>query len=232
TIKVDVRVICATNRDLETLISQGRFRADLYYRLKGVMLELPPLRDRVEDLPTLAQYFLDLVGKEKGEPAKRLSEDSLALLSRHPWPGNVRELENVMRSASIFAEGAVVTPDAFSHVGELRALMDDASVASTAVVAPVGPAVVPAGAVPAPVAPAGPVDFYELARARGISLKDLRQEIEAQCIERALGEAKGNISEAARLLKMKRSRLSQIVNADPTLKGAANADTGDDEEEE
>ncbi|MER2566358.1 MAG: sigma 54-interacting transcriptional regulator, partial [Myxococcaceae bacterium] len=224
-------VICATNRDLETLISQGRFRADLYYRLKGVMLELPPLRDRLEDLPTLAQYFLDLVGKEKGEPAKRLSEDSLALLGRHPWPGNVRELENVMRSASIFADGAVVTPDAFSHVGELRALMTDAPV-TTAVVAP---APVPTSVAPvaAPVvAASGPVDFYELARARGISLKDLRQEIEAQCIERALGEAKGNISEAARLLKMKRSRLSQIVNADPTLKGAANADTGDDEEEE
>ena len=232
TIKVDVRVICATNRDLETLISQGRFRADLYYRLKGVMLELPPLRDRLEDLPTLAQYFLDLVGKEKGEPAKRLSEDALALLGRHPWPGNVRELENVMRSASIFAEGAVVTPDAFSHVGELRALMTDAPVVTSAAVAP-APAPTSVAPVSAPVvAASGPVDFYELARARGISLKDLRQEIEAQCIERALGEAKGNISEAARLLKMKRSRLSQIVNADPTLKGAANADTGDDDEEE
>ncbi len=229
TLKVDVRVICATNRDLEVLIGQGRFRADLYYRLKGVMLELPPLRDRLEDLPTLVQHFLEEVGKEKGEPALRMSEESQALLARYSWPGNVRELENVIRSASIFAEGVVVTPEAFSHVSELRALMGDLPIArpvtTDLVVAPVS--------VSAPVAavPSGPVDFYELARARGISLKDLRHEIEAQCIERALDEAKGNISEAARLLKMKRSRLSQIVNADPTLKGAAN-DTGDDEEEE
>jgi transcriptional regulator with GAF, ATPase, and Fis domain len=230
TLKVDVRVICATNRDLEVLIGQGRFRADLYYRLKGVMLELPPLRDRLEDLPTLVQHFLEEVAKEKGEPALRLSEDSQALLARYSWPGNVRELENVIRSASIFAEGAVVIPEAFSHVSELRALMGDLPgtrqvTNEPAAIAPVAVAPVVA------VVPSGPVDFYELARARGISLKDLRHEIEAQCIERALEEAKGNISEAARLLKMKRSRLSQIVNADPNLKGAAN-DTGDDEEEE
>jgi transcriptional regulator with GAF, ATPase, and Fis domain len=230
TLKVDVRVICATNRDLEVLIAQGRFRADLYYRLKGVMLELPPLRDRLEDLPTLAQHFLDLVAKEKGEPALRLSDESLALLARHAWPGNVRELENVIRSAAIFAEGAIVTPEAFSHVGELRALMGDAPV--TAAPAPVQASPAPAPVQVAPAAPAGPVDFYELARTRGISLKDLRQEIENQCIERALAEAKGNISEAARLLKMKRSRLSQIVNADPTLKGAARADQLDDADEE
>ncbi|MDP1916721.1 MAG: sigma 54-interacting transcriptional regulator [Myxococcales bacterium] len=231
TLKVDVRVICATNRDLEVLIGQGRFRADLYYRLKGVMLELPPLRDRLEDLPTLVQHFLEEVASEKGEPALRLSEESQALLARYSWPGNVRELENVIRSAAIFAEGAIVTPEAFSHVSELRALMGDLPATRQASAEP--KAVTPVAVAPlAAVVPSGPVDFYELARARGISLKDLRQEIEAQCIERALGEAKGNISEAARLLKMKRSRLSQIVNADPNLKGAANADTGDDDEEE
>jgi len=233
TLKVDVRVICATNRDLEVLIGQGRFRADLYYRLKGVMLELPPLRDRLEDLPILVQHFLDQVAKEKGEPARRVSDEGLALIARHPWPGNVRELENVMRSASIFAEGPIVTPEAFSHVAELRALMVDpvptvaprAALSSTA-----RPEVVSAPPVAAAPQSSGAVDFYELARQRGISLKALRQEIEQQCIERALVEAKGNISEAARLLKMKRSRLSQIVNAGPTLKGAAH-DDGDDEQE-
>ena len=233
TVKVDVRVICATNRDLEALIGQGRFRADLYYRLKGVMLELPPLRDRLEDLPLLAQHFLDEVAREKGEPAQRLSADALSVLARHGWPGNVRELENVIRSAAIFAEGAVVTPEAFSHVAELRALSAGASPDAQ----PPPPTAAPASAAPAqPVAPAegaaGPFDFYELARARGISLKDLRQEVETQCIGRALTEARGNISEAARLLKMKRSRLSQIVNADPTLKGAAHGDLGDSDEEE
>ncbi|MCU0700382.1 MAG: sigma 54-interacting transcriptional regulator [Myxococcaceae bacterium] len=232
TLKVDVRVICATNRDLETLIGQGRFRADLYYRLKGVMLELPPLRDRLEDLPTLGQHFLDEVAKEKGEPAKRLSDDALAVLARHTWPGNVRELENVIRSAAIFAEGAVVTPEAFSHVAELRALADETVPVTVATNSPAVASAAAPSATSAPVVPQGPIDFYELARVRGISLKDLRQEVETQCIGRALSEAKGNISEAARLLKMKRSRLSQIVNADPTLKGAAHGDIGDSDEEE
>jgi transcriptional regulator with GAF, ATPase, and Fis domain len=231
TLKVDVRVICATNRDLETLIGQGRFRADLYYRLKGVMLELPPLRDRLEDLPILGQHFFDEIAKEKGEPARRLSDDALAVLTRYSWPGNVREFENVMRSAAIFAEGAVVTPEAFSHVAELRALSEPVESASRPLPEPAPLGVVAPTPAPAGV-PAGPIDFYELARERGISLKDLRQEIETQCIGRALADAKGNISEAARLLKMKRSRLSQIVNADPTLKGAAHGDIGDSDEEE
>ncbi|MDX2011230.1 MAG: sigma 54-interacting transcriptional regulator [Myxococcaceae bacterium] len=232
TLKVDVRVICATNRDLESLIGQGRFRADLYYRLKGVMLELPPLRDRLEDLPTLGQHFLDEVAKEKGEPARRLSDDALAVLARHSWPGNVRELENVIRSAAIFAEGAVVTPEAFSHVAELRALADETAPVAVTHEAQAMASPAPASAASMPLVPQGPIDFYELARVRGISLKDLRQEIETQCIGRALSDAKGNISEAARLLKMKRSRLSQIVNADPTLKGAAHGDIGDSDEEE
>jgi tetratricopeptide (TPR) repeat protein len=116
TIKVDVRVICATNRDLESLIAQGRFRADLYYRLKGVMLELPSLRERPDDLPALCQHFLERIAKERGEVVKRLSEDSVVLLKRHEWPGNVRELENVLSAAAIFAESDVIGPDSFSHI--------------------------------------------------------------------------------------------------------------------
>jgi transcriptional regulator with GAF, ATPase, and Fis domain len=249
TIKVDVRVICATNRDLESLIAQGRFRADLYYRLKGVMLELPSLRERPEDLPSLCAHFLERVAKERGESVKRLSEESIALLRRHDWPGNVRELENVLSAAAIFAEGDLIGPDAFSHVAELRALLEPrpagAEVIPPAPLAPAVSVVPPAGAVAlAPVSPvritpaadvasvnaavpAGPVDWFGLARQRDISLKDLRHEVEMQCIRRALVEAKGNISEAARLLKMKRSRLSQIVNAEGELKGVAH---GDDEE--
>jgi len=227
TLKVDVRVICATNRDLEALIAQGRFRADLYYRLKGVMLELPPLRDRLDDLPALAQHFLARSAKERGEAPRTLSEEALALLARHDWPGNVRELENVVAAAAIFAEGPVIGVDAFSHVAELRALLDGVP-ASVPVPAP-APQVAAAApvevAAPTPAvdvaAPPGKLDYYELARQRGISLKDLRHEVEMQCIKRALLEAKGNISEAARLLQMKRSRLSQIVNAEAELKEVA-----------
>ncbi|MFZ5443486.1 MAG: sigma-54 interaction domain-containing protein, partial [Myxococcota bacterium] len=229
TIKVDVRIICATNRDLEGLIAQGRFRADLYYRLKGVMLELPALRERLEDLPLLAAHFLERVAKERNEPVRRLSPAALELLARHRWPGNVRELENVIASASIFAEGVEIDVDAFGHVAELRALVDGQPVAAPIAPPPVQPAVVRVPAeVPVAPPPSGPsqaeLDYYALARRRDISLKDLRHEIEMQCIKRALEEADGNISEAARLLKMKRSRLSQIVNGESELKEVAHGD--------
>ncbi|MCC6332560.1 MAG: sigma 54-interacting transcriptional regulator [Myxococcales bacterium] len=225
TLKVDVRVICATNRDLEGLIAQGRFRADLYYRLKGVMLELPPLRDRLDDLPVLAQHFLDRASTERGEPRRTLSDDAMVLLSRHDWPGNIRELENVVAAASIFAEGPVVGVEAFSHVAELRALQDAPAAAPASLPrAAASPAPAPPAPAPQPEAPPGPLDYYELARQRGISLKELRHEVEMQCIKRALLEAKGNISEAARLLQMKRSRLSQIVNAEAELKEVAHGE--------
>ena len=236
TLKVVVRVICATNRDLEALIAQGRFRADLYYRLKGVTLELPSLRERPEDLAQLSAHFLTRVADERGEPVKRLSEEALALLARHPWPGNVRELENVLSAAAIFAEGPEIGPESFSHVSELRALL--ASSSGPTVLPAVGVAVgrsvaIPLALVPVAVAVPMPVlvpvsegapDYYELARQRGLSLKDLRHEVEMQCIKRALLEAKGNISEAARLLRMKRSRLSQIVNAESQLREVARGD--------
>ncbi len=247
TIKVDVRVICATNRDLETLIAQGRFRQDLYYRLKGVMLELPPLRERLEDLPQLAQHFLTRVARDRNEAPKQLSQASLELLGRHTWPGNVRELENVLSSAAIFAGGQLITPECFSHIAELTVLEEGASQVSTTarpLVLPPSQPVEPARLSAQPVASPSPapatapeddeqdedspspgaasvddIDFYALARTRDLSLKDLRHQLEMQCIKRALLEAKGNISEAGRLLKMKRSRLSQIVNAEPELKG-------------
>ena len=226
TIKVDVRIICATNRDLEQAIAQGRFRSDLYYRLKGVMLELPSLRERPEDLQLLAQHFLERVARDRNEPVRRLSAGALALLARHSWPGNIRELENVISSASIFAEGDEIDVEAFSHVGELAALIDapqpaaNAPPAVSTVVAPVAPVAAPV----VPVSAEGPLDFYAMARKRDISLKDLRHEMEMQCIRRALEDAGGNISEAARLLKMKRSRLSQIVNGEVELKEVAHGD--------
>jgi transcriptional regulator with GAF, ATPase, and Fis domain len=233
TIKVDVRVICATNRDLEALIAQGRFRQDLYYRLKGVMLELPPLRERLEDLPYLAAHFLTRVARERNETPKQLTPDALELLARHSWPGNVRELENVLASAAIFADGSLITSECFLHVHELAALLE---VRAGPRAAPPAPAAKPEMAEMSEIAADGDededasdepaagraavdgVDFYELARARGLSLKELRQQLEMQCIRRALVDAGGNISEAARLLKMKRSRLSQIVNAEPELR--------------
>ncbi|MCP4868927.1 MAG: sigma-54-dependent Fis family transcriptional regulator [Proteobacteria bacterium] len=96
-VSVDVRLIAATNRDLTEEIAAGRFRSDLYYRLKVVTIELPPLHERLSDLPLLIQHFLERYGEEFGRPGMTLSEDVKRLLAGYPWPGNVRELENVIQ---------------------------------------------------------------------------------------------------------------------------------------
>jgi DNA-binding NtrC family response regulator len=104
-IDVDFRLVAATNRDLEREVEEGRFREDLYYRLKVVTLEIPPLRQRPEDLPLLAEHFLDLYCREHGRSPKRLSPEALEVLQAAPWPGNVREFRNVLESLVIFHEG-------------------------------------------------------------------------------------------------------------------------------
>jgi len=102
-IPVDVRVIAATNRDLDEEIRRGSFRPDLYYRLNVIALYLPPLRDRKEDIPILAEAFLKRIAKGRGEPAKRLAEGALDTVMAYDWPGNVRELENALEHAAILA---------------------------------------------------------------------------------------------------------------------------------
>jgi DNA-binding NtrC family response regulator len=111
-IQVDVRVVAATHRNLEEEVEQGRFREDLYYRLKVVEVELPPLRDRSEDVPALAQRFLEQVTERLGLEKRQLAEAALAALMRHAWPGNVRELRNVIEQAAVLASGPVIdAPD-------------------------------------------------------------------------------------------------------------------------
>jgi two-component system response regulator HydG len=107
-IKVNISVIAATNINLEDWVSAGRFRTDLYYRLKVLTLTVPPLRDRKEIIPVLAHRFLDEVAKSAGQARKRLTQEALAQLARHEWPGNVRELRNVMESVALMTSGAVV----------------------------------------------------------------------------------------------------------------------------
>jgi DNA-binding NtrC family response regulator len=104
-IAVDVRVVAATHRDLETDVAAGRFREDLYYRLKVVEIRLPALRERPEDLPALAERFLGQVAERLGRPKKRLSPGALAALAAHPWPGNARELRNVIEQSVVLAPG-------------------------------------------------------------------------------------------------------------------------------
>ncbi len=110
TIKVDVRLIVATNRDLEEEVAEGRFREDLYYRLKVVQIVTPPLRHRRSDIPVLAQHFLAEFAKENGRPTPSLSRDAIEVLQDYHWPGNVRELRNIMENTFVFLRGDVIQP--------------------------------------------------------------------------------------------------------------------------
>ncbi len=108
TIRVDIRVIAATNQDLEGMVSQGRFREDLYYRLNVIPIRVPPLRARISDIPLLANHFLQEFSRKKKKPLKRLNPEVMDLLLHYAWPGNVRELENLMERLVILSEGEVV----------------------------------------------------------------------------------------------------------------------------
>jgi DNA-binding NtrC family response regulator len=111
TVPVDVRIIAATNRDLEEEIQRGAFRSDLYYRLNVIQLHLPPLRERSEDVPLLAKHFLTRLGGDGQDPPE-LAEEALEILVRYDWPGNVRELENALERAAVLSSGRVIVPDA------------------------------------------------------------------------------------------------------------------------
>jgi nitrogen regulation protein NR(I) len=116
TIPVDVRILAATNRDLEAALTEGRFREDLYFRLKVVTLWLPPLRARLEDIPLLAEYFLSRFAREMGVANPGLTKEAVALLKNYPWPGNVRELANVLQKALIFNRGYPIQAEDLSQV--------------------------------------------------------------------------------------------------------------------
>ncbi len=108
---VDVRLMAATNRDLQVEVREGRFRSDLFYRLAVVSLLVPPLRERAEDVPLLAQAYVEHYRRRLGKAVQGVRPDAMALLARHTWPGNVRELINVIERAVLLASGPEVTPD-------------------------------------------------------------------------------------------------------------------------
>jgi two-component system response regulator AtoC len=122
TVKVDTRVIAATNKNLIQEVSEGRFREDLYYRLNVITIHLPPLRERKDDIPLLVEHFLNLHRYTPGSPAARITEGSMGLLLEHNWPGNVRELENTLRRGIVLAQGGLITEDMikFSSTMERR----------------------------------------------------------------------------------------------------------------
>ncbi|WP_437552294.1 sigma 54-interacting transcriptional regulator [Sorangium sp. So ce367] len=242
-LRANVRILCATHRDLRAMVARGEFREDLYYRLRQVVLEVPALRHRPRDLPAIAAAILERIGGERGVAPKRLSSRAIEALSRHSWPGNVRELENALRAAAIFADGEVIDLEDFTtNVEGLREL-DAAELVSAPMTpragmhpaleslkessressrdAPREPSSGPRASAPDQATlmahpPSMPVDRtpLELAYAHvrgGVSLSDMKREIERECIARALDESRGNITRAAVLLGMKRPRLSQLV---------------------
>lgn len=121
TIQADVRVIAATNRDLPRLISEEKYRSDLYYRLSVFTLTLPPLRERGDDLILLVNYFLQRFGRELGKDVREVSPETFTILRRYSWPGNLRELQSVVKQSLLFATGPVLLPDflpPFLHTNE------------------------------------------------------------------------------------------------------------------
>jgi two-component system response regulator AtoC len=110
-IKVDVRIIAATNKNLEKCVQEGNFREDLFYRLNVISINLPPLRERREDIPLLVNYFLEKYNLETGKKIQRVSEDALNLLIEYDWPGNVRELEHAIERAAVVEKTNLITPD-------------------------------------------------------------------------------------------------------------------------
>ena len=110
TIKVDIRIIAATNRDLEALVKEGKFREDLYWRLNVIPICLPPLRDRRDDIPLLLSYFLRVFNQKRGGRLEGFSPEAMELLMAYPWPGNVRELENLVERLVVLKGEGIVTP--------------------------------------------------------------------------------------------------------------------------
>jgi DNA-binding NtrC family response regulator len=182
---VDVRFVAATNRDLAADAAAGRFRQDLFFRLNGVAVRLPPLRERVTDIGELARAFASEHARESGRPEPRLAAESLALLEAHAWPGNVRELKNAVARAVLLATGDALTPDLF-HLDKPDAPLPPDNTAEVAEV--------PAVTVPPPALEDKP-------------LKGELAQIERRRIEEALARCAGNQSEAAKLLGLSRNTL-------------------------
>jgi len=108
---IDVRIIAASKKDLKPLVAAGTFREDLYYRLEVVTIALPPLRNRIEDIPLLSRYFVDKFGRNKDKPVTGISQETIPLLTRYLWPGNVRELEHVIERAIALTPHPIITPE-------------------------------------------------------------------------------------------------------------------------
>jgi DNA-binding NtrC family response regulator len=197
--RVDVRVIAATNRDLEAEVRRGRFREDLYYRLLVVPVRVPPLRERGADIPLLAHQFLEVACRRNRIRPKRLSEEALDLLRRHHWPGNVRELRNAMGRIAILVPDEVVRPE---HVGFLHGLGE-----------PAGRAAQPQGRGEEEPLPASADRAASSPPAAPFDLASELQRYERALILRVLERNRWQMSKAAQELNLERSHLYKKLKA-------------------
>lgn len=185
TIPVDVRVICATHRDLESAIREKKFREDLYYRLNVVVITLPPLRERREDIPDLISYFLRKYGAELGNSNPSIHPEAIEFLQAQSWSGNVRELENVMRRALLAAQGYTI------RIEHVRSTLNRAP-----------------DCVDAPTSPFGDYIDEVLAAVKREELTDAHahviETVERELFSRAIQQAQGNQARAARWLGITR----------------------------
>ena len=180
TIPVDVRIIAATNVTPEDLLSNGTFREDLFYRLHVVPIDLPPLRDRIGDIPLLVNHFIEKLRSRTASPAATASADALKKLAQHSWPGNVRELENVIERALVLADGEELTAEDI-------------------------PPLTSNGRLPAGAGGSG-VELADLPSG-GLDLSRAVEGMEERLLRQALEQANGVKAEAARLLGLKPSAL-------------------------
>ena len=185
--RVDVRIIAATNIDLKEAVRQGTFREDLYYRLAVVPIELPPLRDRIEDILPLAQHFIQKYNEENArDVSEQLAPDVLALLEAYSWPGNVRELENAIERAVVIAPGNEITKECLrTEISDPKSVVSGhQDGASNAAVSDIG---------------------------RGINFYEEVRRFEIDLIRRALEQTGGHQSRAARLLGMNATTLNSKI---------------------
>ena len=194
TLKVDVRLVTATNRDLEQEVQNGNFRDDLFYRLNVVPLTIPPLRDRGDDTKLLVDHIIQKFNHRLSKNVKSISDDAMAALQRHRWPGNIRELENVLERTMLFCTGESI------GIGDIPTDITESKIPGKS-----------QGTSNSQLSqtPSGPADTLEVDE--NTSLKDVvraeTNRVEKELIVKALEETSGNVTQAAKLLKISRKSL-------------------------
>jgi two-component system response regulator PilR (NtrC family) len=189
----DVRFIAATNKNLESEIIAGRFREDLYYRLNVINIRLPPLRERTEDIPLLAHYFLEKFSRQQGKDLRKLSTYALDILTRYHFPGNVRELENIIERSVALEQSNIILPESL-HLADFKrqsSLRSPLSPGTSAGLQIAGPPAAPAGRPAGPKAPLPALDFKSLQLVPG-GLDDILTSLEGYYLYNALMTAGGN----------------------------------------